>query len=64
VTAPIVGPRTFEQVEDNLGAVKVRLEAGDFDRIDALVPPRDAAVRYYDEAAGVDFRSHSNRSVV
>jgi aryl-alcohol dehydrogenase-like predicted oxidoreductase len=64
VTAPIIGPRTFEQVEDNLGAVKVRLDAPDFERIDALVPPRSAAVRYYDEAGGADFRAHANRSVV
>lgn len=64
VTAPIIGPRTFEQVEDNLGAVKVQLEAADFDRIDALVPPKGVAVRYYDEAAGIDFRPHRHRSVV
>jgi aryl-alcohol dehydrogenase-like predicted oxidoreductase len=64
VTAPIIGPRTFEQLEDNLGAVKVRLEAADFERIDALVPPRSAAVRYYDAAAGADFRPHGHRSVV
>jgi aryl-alcohol dehydrogenase-like predicted oxidoreductase len=64
VTAPIIGPRTFEQAADNLGAVKVRLEPTDFERIDALVPPRSAAVRYYDEAAGTDFRPHRHRSVV
>jgi aryl-alcohol dehydrogenase-like predicted oxidoreductase len=56
VTAPIIGPRTFEQVADNLGAVKVRLDAADLERIDALVPPRSAAVRYYDRASGADFR--------
>jgi aryl-alcohol dehydrogenase-like predicted oxidoreductase len=64
VTAPIIGPRTFEQVVDNLGAVKVRLEAADFERIDALVPARSVAVRYYDEAAAADFRPHAHRSVV
>ena len=64
VTAPIIGPRTFEQAADNLGAVKVRLEAEDFERIDAQVPPRSAAVRYYDEAMGADFRAHRQRSVV
>ena len=64
VTAPIIGPRTFEQVADNLGAVKVRLDAADFARIDALVPQRSVAVRYYDEAAGADFRPHGHRSVV
>jgi aryl-alcohol dehydrogenase-like predicted oxidoreductase len=64
VTAPIIGPRTFEQAADNLGAVKVRLDAADFERIDALVPPRGIAVRYYDEAAAADFRPHTHRSVV
>ncbi len=64
VTAPIIGPRTFEQAEDNLGAVDVKLEAADFERIDALVPPRSAAVRYYDAAAGVDFRPSRQRSLV
>jgi aryl-alcohol dehydrogenase-like predicted oxidoreductase len=64
VTAPIIGPRTFEQIEDNLGAVEVALEASDFERIDALVPPCSVAVRYYDEAAGTDFRAHHHRSVV
>jgi aryl-alcohol dehydrogenase-like predicted oxidoreductase len=64
ITAPIIGPRTFEQIEDNLGAVDVRLESADFERIDALVPPRSATVRYYDEAAAADFRPHRHRSVV
>jgi len=64
VTAPIIGPRTVEQVDDNLGSVKVRLDPEDFARIDALVPPRGVAVRYYDEAAGTDFRAHPHRSVV
>ena len=50
VTAPIIGPRTYEQVVDNLGAVDVELEAGDLERIDELVPPCGVAVRYYDRA--------------
>jgi len=64
VTAPIIGPRTFEQVDDNLGAVTVQLDAADLERIDALVPPRSVTVRYYDRAAGTDFRPHGQRSVV
>ena len=64
ITAPIIGPRTFEQVADNLGAVDVALGAEDFARIDALVPPRSAAVRYYDRASAADFRPHGYRSVV
>ncbi len=64
VTAPIIGPRTLEQVTDNLGAVDVSLDTADCERIDALVPPCSAAVRYYDEAMGADFRPHASRSVV
>ncbi len=64
VTAPIIGPRTFEQVEDNLGAVDVKLDDEDRARIDALVPPRSAAVRYYDEAAAADFGPVQHRSIV
>ncbi len=64
VTAPIIGPRTFEQAHDNLGSVDVKLEPADFDRVDALAPPRSAVVRYYDEALGIDFGTHTQRSVV
>lgn len=64
VTAPIIGPRTFEQAADNLLAVKVRLEPADLERIDALVPPRGIAVRYYDQAAATDFRPLRHRSVL
>jgi aryl-alcohol dehydrogenase-like predicted oxidoreductase len=45
VTAPIIGPRTFEQAVDNLGAVDVELTPDDMARIDALVPPFGVAVR-------------------
>ena len=64
VTAPIIGPRTLAQVADNLGAVKVQLDSADFERIDALAPPRSVAVRYYDRAIALDFRPHSHRTVV
>jgi len=64
VTAPIIGPRTFDQAADNLGSVDVTLEPADFERLDALVPPRSAAVRYYDGAGFADFRTHQHRSVV
>jgi aryl-alcohol dehydrogenase-like predicted oxidoreductase len=41
VAAPIVGPRTFEQLEDLLGTVDVELTADEFDRLAALAPPPD-----------------------
>ncbi|GAC1338665.1 MAG: aldo/keto reductase [Candidatus Dormibacteria bacterium] len=39
VTSPIIGPRTMEQLESQLGAVEVRLSADVLDRIDEIVPP-------------------------
>ncbi|MBC7592850.1 MAG: aldo/keto reductase [Kineosporiaceae bacterium] len=39
VTAPIVGPRTIEQLESQLGAVEVNLSKDILDRIDEIVPP-------------------------
>jgi aryl-alcohol dehydrogenase-like predicted oxidoreductase len=39
VTAAIIGPRTMEQLETQLGAVDVRLDAAMLDRIDEIVPP-------------------------
>jgi len=39
VTAPIVGPRTMEQLEGVLGAVDVSLDDALLDRIDEIVPP-------------------------
>jgi aryl-alcohol dehydrogenase-like predicted oxidoreductase len=39
VTAPIIGPRTMEQLESQLGAVDVTLDSDVLDRIDKIVPP-------------------------
>jgi aryl-alcohol dehydrogenase-like predicted oxidoreductase len=39
VTAAIVGPRTLEQLEGQLGAVDVHLSGEILDAIDAIVPP-------------------------
>jgi aryl-alcohol dehydrogenase-like predicted oxidoreductase len=39
VTSAIIGPRTMEQLESQLGADEVRLDAGVLDRIDEIVPP-------------------------
>jgi aryl-alcohol dehydrogenase-like predicted oxidoreductase len=61
VTAPIIGPRTYEQVVDNLGAVDVEITPDDSERIDALVPPCGVAVRYYDRANLLDLRPHLHR---
>jgi aryl-alcohol dehydrogenase-like predicted oxidoreductase len=39
VTAPIIGPRTMEQLDGQLGAVELTLSADILDRIDEIVPP-------------------------
>jgi aryl-alcohol dehydrogenase-like predicted oxidoreductase len=39
VTAAIIGPRTMEQLESQLGAAEVELDEALLDRIDEIVPP-------------------------
>jgi aryl-alcohol dehydrogenase-like predicted oxidoreductase len=39
VTAAIIGPRTMEHLESQLGAADVKLDAAVLDRIDEIVPP-------------------------
>jgi aryl-alcohol dehydrogenase-like predicted oxidoreductase len=42
ITSPIIGPRTMEPLESQLGAVDLVLDGATLDRIDALVPPGTA----------------------
>ena len=39
VTAAIIGPRTMEQLESQLGAADVQLDGALLDRIDEIVAP-------------------------
>ncbi len=39
VTAAIIGPRTMEQLESQLGALEHDLDGGVLDRIDEIVAP-------------------------
>ncbi|MFE5796181.1 aldo/keto reductase [Streptomyces sp. NPDC056503] len=39
VTSAIIGPRTFDQLESQLGADAIRLDQDVLDRIDKIVPP-------------------------
>lgn len=57
ITAPIIGPRTMEQLEDNLGAVDVVLTDEDRRRLDEVSPPGRAIVPYYE----ADFGPHKYR---
>ena len=54
ITSPIIGPRTMEQLEDNLGATAVEITEEDRERLDEVAPPGRATVPYYD----ADFGPH------
>jgi aryl-alcohol dehydrogenase-like predicted oxidoreductase len=43
VTAPIIGPRTYEQLEDLLGCVDVSLSAEERARLEAPAPPPEVS---------------------
>ena len=60
ITAPIVGPRTMEQLKDNLGAFEVEITKDDEARLDEVSPPGRAVVPYYEAS----FRPHSYRTVL
>lgn len=57
ITSPIVGPRTLDQLEDNLKALDVRLSPEDFAAVDAIVKPGDHLATYYE----ADFGPHPYR---
>ena len=61
ITAPIIGPRTMEQLIDNLGALAVEITPEDIARIDAVAPRMSATLRYYDAALGLDTRPNLHR---
>lgn len=61
ITAPIIGPRTLEQLADNLGALTLKVTDADRARLDAVAPPWSATLRYYDAAMAIDFRPNPFR---
>ncbi|MGH2365262.1 MAG: aldo/keto reductase [Chloroflexota bacterium] len=52
VTAPIIGPRTMEQLDEYLGAPSVTVTADDCERIDRLVPPGRMVSAFYEAEFG------------
>src|SRR3954468_13089556 len=55
VTAPIVGPRTYEQLEDLIGAAELTLSAEEHERLAAPAPPPDLyPQRMLHEQVGLD----------
>jgi aryl-alcohol dehydrogenase-like predicted oxidoreductase len=57
ITSPIIGPRTMEQLEDNLGALEVSITAEERAKIDELVPPGSMFAPFYE----ADFGPHTYR---
>lgn len=56
VTAAIMGPRTVDQLDDNLGALEVEVTDEDRARLDEVAPPRGISLSYYDAAIRTDFK--------
>ncbi len=52
ITSPIIGPRTLEQLEDNLKALDVKLTTEDLAHIDRISPPGGVIVPFYQAAFG------------
>jgi len=57
VTSAILGPRTMEQLEDNLGALNVTLTDAELNSVDSLVPPGGMVSPFY----RADFGPHPHR---
>jgi aryl-alcohol dehydrogenase-like predicted oxidoreductase len=57
ITSPIIGPRTMEQLEDNLGTLDVTITDKDRATIDELVPPGTTFAPFYE----ADFGPHEYR---
>ncbi len=57
ITSPIIGPRTMEQLEDNLKALDVKITDDDHKRIDEIVPKGGMVAPYYE----ADFGPHQFR---
>jgi aryl-alcohol dehydrogenase-like predicted oxidoreductase len=52
ITSPIIGPRTMEQLVDNLGALDVAVTEEDREQIDALAPPGGMVNPFYEADFG------------
>jgi len=57
ITSPIIGPRTMEQLEDNLKAINIKITEEDCKAIDAICPPGEHVVSFYN----ANFGPHPHR---
>lgn len=67
VTCALIGPRTLEQLEDNLRSLELTLTADELAAVDRIVPPGGLTVPYYEVASplagmeGKNFGPHLHR---
>ena len=52
ITCPIIGPRTMQQLKDNLKSMNVQITDSDREEIDKIVEPGRAIAPYYDADFG------------
>ena len=57
IASVIIGPRTREQLKDNLSALEVRFSQEELARIDAISPPGEVIVPFYQ----AEFGPHPHR---
>ena len=58
VTSLVIGPRTVDQLEDQLASLEASLDAGLLEEIDRAAPPGGVVVPYYLDDSFADFRPH------
>ena len=56
MTAPIIGPRTLDQLDDALAVLELSLDDEARDAIDGLVHPGNAVVDFHNTAGWVKAR--------
>lgn len=56
VTAPIIGPRTMQHLEDSLGALEVHLQPEILEQLDAIVPPGSAVADFHNTSGWMRMR--------
>lgn len=56
IIGPVLGARTFEQFEEQIGSLKIKITDEDRNRIDKVTPPGKVIVPYYLDDAFADLR--------
>ncbi len=47
ITAPIIGPRTLQQLEKSIRAIDIKFDKNQLDKLDEIFPPAGQAPQYY-----------------